>query len=51
MAEDPAGARVVAARHWAAALRRVRPRTSTEVIDFYRNWVASAKGVMVDATF
>jgi len=51
MAEDPAGARVVATRHWAAALRRVRPRTGAGVIDFYRNWVAAAKGVMVDETF
>lgn len=51
MAEDPVGARVVAARHWAAALARVRPRTGSSVIDFYRDWVASAKGVMIDAAF
>lgn len=51
MAEDPTGARVVAARHWAAALARVRPRTAASVIDFYRDWVASAKGVMIDAAF
>jgi SpoVK/Ycf46/Vps4 family AAA+-type ATPase len=39
MEEDVDAADVVCARHFAAALRRVRPRTPPEVLDFFRSYI------------
>lgn len=47
MEEDLTNAREVLPHHYETALGRVKPRTSTQQIEFYDNYIKTAKGVNI----
>jgi len=47
MEEDVENAEEVCLRHFELALSRVTPKTSPEMLKFYKNYTNSAKGVMI----